>query len=219
MIKKIIKNFLKKNYIDNKITMQERVIPWFKDNGDKTHRLNYELSKDSIVFDVGGYHGDWAADIFCKYGCYLYVFEPVQSFAELIKQRFSDNEKIYSYNFGLAGKDETIDITLNEDSSSTIKSSAKTETVSLVEAIKFIQESNIESIDLIKINIEGGEYALLEHLIEANFISKIKNIQVQFHDFVPDAEKKMKYIQQKLNRTHHLTYQYEFVWENWCLNV
>ena len=45
----------------------------------------------------------------------------------------------------------------------------------------------------------------------------IANIQVQFHDFVLDAESRMKSIQADLRKTHELTYQYDFVWENWKL--
>lgn len=35
------------------------------------------------------------------------------------------------------------------------------------------------------------------------------------HDFVPDAKRRMQKIQAALSRTHNLTYQYPFVWENW----
>jgi len=66
-----------------------------------------------------------------------------------------------------------------------------------------------------KINIEGAEYALLDHLICTSSIFKIKNIQIQFHDFVPSAEKKMNRIKNSLKDTHYMTYEYPFVWENW----
>ena len=67
-----------------------------------------------------------------------------------------------------------------------------------------------------KINIEGGEYDLLEALLSGDAIKLIKNIQVQFHDFlINDAKEKMTKLQEKLALTHDLTYQYEFVWENW----
>jgi cellulose biosynthesis protein BcsQ len=79
----------------------------------------------------------------------------------------------------------------------------------------FLQEKDIKRIDLMKINIEGCEYNLLECLIGIGFIKNIKNIQVQFHDFVEDAEKRMMEIQKNLQKTHYLTYQYPFVWENW----
>ena len=49
-----------------------------------------------------------------------------------------------------------------------------------------------------------------------NAISIFKNLQIQFHDFIIDnAEERMKNIQNKLSKTHEITYQYNFVWENW----
>ena len=66
-----------------------------------------------------------------------------------------------------------------------------------------------------KINIEGAEYDLLDHLIETGFIANIINLQIQFHEFVPNAKERMENIQKRLEKTHALTYQHEFVWENW----
>ena len=68
-----------------------------------------------------------------------------------------------------------------------------------------------------KINIEGGEYDLLEHLIETGFVKNIFDLQIQFHDFIPNARGRMENIQKKLKKTHKLSYQYEFVWESWKL--
>jgi hypothetical protein len=45
--------------------------------------------------------------------------------------------------------------------------------------------------------------------------NKFKDIQVQFHKFMPHAEKRRSKIQKELKRIHYLTYQYDFVWENW----
>ena len=82
----------------------------------------------------------------------------------------------------------------------------------------FIKINKINHVDLIKINIEGGEYEVLETLLNNNMISIFKNIQVQFHDFiVENAKERMNAIQKKIALTHELTYQYEFVWENWKL--
>lgn len=52
--------------------------------------------------------------------------------------------------------------------------------------MEYINERQINKIDLFKINIEGAEYDLLECIILNGYILKIKNIQVQFHDFFPD---------------------------------
>jgi FkbM family methyltransferase len=202
--------------------MKQRVIPWFAAKGDKTLRLDYDLNENSIVFDLGGYHGCWTADIYCKYGCFVHVFEPSLEFASLISNKFSHNKRISVHKCGLSNANTSVNLSREDDRSSiyeqgSSKDEGKVEEIVLVDAAEFFRENNITHIDLMKINIEGGEYDLLDHLIENGLHLKIRNIQVQFHDFVPDAENRMKAIQEKLGKSHSTTYQYEFVWENWRL--
>jgi hypothetical protein len=75
---------------------------WFADHGDETLRPDYPLDQTSIVFDVGGYRGDYADAIHKKYGCHIYVFEPVQIFYNECVKRFSNNENISCLNYGLS---------------------------------------------------------------------------------------------------------------------
>ncbi len=195
-----------------------RVKPWTLANGDKTLRLNYDLNEDSLVFDLGGYEGQWASDIFSKYLCKIFVFEPSKPYAANIKSRFSRNKFIQVFDFGLGQSEKVLKLYSSNDSSSVFKKHGIAYDIEIRNATNFISSKGITKIDLIKINIEGGEYELLEDLIRSEMIKNIKNIQVQFHDFVPNAFEKMKSIQNALQKTHSLTYQYEFVWENWVLN-
>jgi len=202
------------------IEQEKRTIPWFKDQGDKTLRLNYDLNNDDIVFDIGGYEGQWASDIFSKYCCSIHIFEPVPEFALNIKKRFSQNHKIFVWDFGLADNSYKTSIETNQDATSVFKSynplkKNKFIEIKLISALEFMQKNKIDKVQLMKINIEGGEYDLLDHLIEFEFVKYILNIQIQFHDFVDDAEQRMIKIQKHLSKTHRLTYQYPFVWENW----
>ena len=66
-----------------------------------------------------------------------------------------------------------------------------------------------------KINIEGGEYELLDRLLDTGLINIIDNLQVQFHDHVDGAIGRMQRIQSRLGTKFNLTYQVPFVWENW----
>jgi FkbM family methyltransferase len=190
---------------------------WFADKGDLVHRLNYNLNKDSVVFDVGGYRGDFAAQINQRYGCKVYVFEPVEKFYESIVSRFANNPNIVVCDYGLAERDQDQEISVDGDASSIYKRAQKMEVIQLREIGKVMQELSIDNIDLIKINIEGGEFPLLSHCIESELTSKMKNIQVQFHSFVEDALVKRHKIRQNLKETHSITYDYAFVWENWYL--
>lgn len=213
------KNFLKRPRltIREKI-LKERVVPWLKANGDRTLRLNYDLlNKDSLVFDIGGYVGDWSKNIFSKYACNIFIFEPVKSFSQDISTRFKNNNAIRVFNFGLGNRNKSSYISLNGDASSTLKDGRNKEKIEIKNISEFITDNNISTIDLMKINIEGGEYDLLESLIDNNLIKNIKNIQVQFHDFFPGDKERMENIQTALKETHSITYQYLFVWENWKL--
>lgn len=194
-----------------------RVKPWFKVNGDKTLRLNYTLDENSIVFDLGGYEGQWCSDIFSKYQCSIFVFEPFHKYANNIRERFSKNSRIKIFDFGLGKEDKRFLLYSNDDASSVFKQQGESHEIEIKKASHFLKSNSIAKIDLMKINIEGGEYDLLEELIEAGNVKDIKNIQVQFHDFVPNAYSRMKNIQHALSQTHNLSYQYEFVWENWEL--
>ena len=197
--------------------MDKRAKLWFKANGDETLRLGYEsLTSESVVFDLGGYKGQWTSDIYAKYKPVIHVFEPHINYANNIKLRFSKNSDIIVYSFGLSKSDEILNLFLDENGSSLFKKSKGEQVkVELKNINTFIAHNNFEKIDLMKINIEGGEYDVLDALIESTFIEKIDNIQVQFHDFVKDSKLRMSNIHKELSKTHQLTFQYEFIWENW----
>ncbi len=189
---------------------------WFKDRGDETLRLTYPLQKDSIVFDLGGYVGDFAASIRYCYGSKVYLFEPVPDFFSRCVERFREDSSVICFNFGLSSKDEWRKIGVSENSSSFF--SAPGLEYVLVEtrcAKDFLQSQGVEEIDLMKINIEGGEYDVLPALFESGDILKIKYLQIQFHDFVPGARDLRKEIRDKLRLTHTEMWNYEFVWESW----
>lgn len=189
---------------------------WCKDKGDQTHRLNYNLDPQSIVFDLGGHTGTWTEAIYKKFQCNIFVFEPVPQFAAKIREKFKENQAIKLFEFGLSNENKKVSLAVNGVASSMYHQKGKKIKIKLKKAKDFLKQYNIQRIDLMKINIEGGEYELLEHLIETECIHKIGNVQVQFHDVIPNAEKRMKSIQNQLKKTHYLTYQYPFVWENWA---
>lgn len=196
----------------------KRVQPWVKIDGDRTLRMFYDgLNEQSVIFDLGGFEGQWASDIYAIYNSNIYVFEPFKLYADKISNRFKKNAKIKVFDFGLGSIDRMDKLAVLSDSSSIFKQDRNADYVQIriKEMLSFLDENLVTNIDLLKINIEGAEYDVIEHLISSGFINNIRNIQVQFHDFVPNAKERMYKIQASLKETHNLTYQYEFVWENW----
>ena len=125
------------------------------------------------------------------------------------------NPDIMVYNYALGARSGEIQVYLSDDATSSFKDSGEVLTASVVAFNSWIEEHKIHEVALLKINIEGAEYDLLDHLIATGAIKKIRNIQVQFHDFVPDSTLRVHQIQHGLQKYHKLTYKYPFIWENW----
>lgn len=208
-----------------KRTKNEITFRWTKDkvqlwkllDGENNFRLNYDIVDSDIVIDLGGYKGDWTKRIFKKYNCNVLVFEPVKDFYEEIKNKFSKEEKVKVFKFGLGSKNSSENIFLSGDSSSMISKTGAKTTVEIKSAKEFLEKEDIKKVKLVKINIEGAEYELLEHLIANDLCETFENIQVQFHKFIPDYEERRLDISKKLSSTHEITYNFDMVWENWKL--
>jgi len=82
-----------------------------------------------------------------------------------------------------------------------------------------LQLAGGRKIDLLKLNIEGGEFELLEAILARNLADRFRNIQVQFHQVIPDYHQRWLGIRAGLVRSHQLTYDYYFVFENWSLRA
>ena len=146
--------------------MEKRCEPWFAGPDNEMRRTDFPLIAQSLVFDLGGYEREWTSDVFARYGCPVYVFEPVPAFAAAIRKRFLGNPAIRVFDFGLAGSNGEARIGMSADASSLYNEDAPaTVDIRLVDAMQFLEEHNIQRIDLMKINIEGGEYNLLERLV------------------------------------------------------
>jgi hypothetical protein len=165
------------------------VSEWFKTPHEYL-RYEYDLLPDDYVIDLGSYKYEWSTKIHKKYGCYVDCFDACIDRAAWI---YDGKIRIY-------GENET--------------------------ATKFGQGKWIESkcydisefckkpVRLIKINIEGSEYRIIQRLIETETIQNIQDLQVQFH-IVDGNTSIYDSLAKRLSETHELTWRYPFVWENW----
>lgn len=201
------------------IAREKRERSWYAAGGDETLRLDYDLSPRSLVYDVGGYEGNFAADIVCKFGCRVEVFEPIPDFYALVQARFVRNPQVHAHQFGLSGSDEDVLMTLERGASSAVivADVAPTEPVSLRDVATVMDELSAEHVDLMKINIEGGEFDLLDRLIASGASRRVTHLQIQFHLHVPQAKERMERITAGLEQTHELRWRYPWVWESWTL--
>jgi FkbM family methyltransferase len=219
LIRKTVSNFTRYYKVNiKKDLFLTNIYKWQDIRGDDTLRLDYPLNESSLVFDVGGYLGDFSAKVHCRYNCNSIIFEPVKEYYKKIMERFKYNNKIKVYNFGLADRTFDAEITVDSVSSSLFNKSLKKnqrEVAHFVSINDFIKEYNINHIDLMKINIEGSEYDLLDTIVDNQTINHIAYLQIQYHLFIPNAQERRFKIQHKLQNTHIIMWDYPFVWESW----
>ncbi len=188
---------------------------FFKERGRGTPSQYEGLTPDSVVFDLGGYKGEWAATMRAAYDCTVHVFEPHPSFAAEIEARFADDPKVQAHACALGSADGSLMLSDAADGSSAFSQGASNVEGRVVEAVQFITELGCKEIAATKINIEGGEFDILPHLIKTGAITKFRTITVQFHGFAPNAVAERRAIRDSLSKTHTCTWNYDFVWEEW----
>ena len=138
------------------------------------HRLTKKimkkyLKKDSNCIDIGGHKGEILEDMlrFSPNGRH-YVFEPIPPLFQNLKEKYSNRANIYPY--ALSNKEEksSFQIVLNAPAYSGIKKrnydDIKDPVLEEIEVELRMLDSIIpetEKIDLVKIDVEGGEYDVL----------------------------------------------------------
>ncbi len=201
-----------------KFAYQSEVDRWFADPHSNTKRFDYPLSSESLVLDVGGFDGVWAMRVFARFQCRIFVFEPSRARIETLNEIFKGNAVVRVFPFGLGSSSRKEALSLAGDGSSFYSSAiTDTEEAEIVDVSQFLQDESLKRIDLLKVNIEGGEYELLARMIETGLIKHVANLQVQFHFLSEQSKADRARIREDLAKTHTCTYCYEFVWENWTL--
>lgn len=182
--------------------------------GDRL-RYGYPLNRDSLVLDLGGYHGDFAHEMRRRFKCRVWIFEPVPEFNAIIRKRFRRDPAVKVFGFGLAGKAQSLDLALDGLSSGAFSKVGRRVKVRLEGAAAFLTRSRPEVVDLLKVNIEGGEFELLEALVRTGWMEKIRYLQLQFHSVVPDAEARVEQLRRDLERSHVRQWSFDWIWESW----
>ena len=203
-----------------------RVRRYYRENSiklyDEGRLVEWPLDERSLVVDVGGFRGDWAWTIARKYNSRILVIEPVPDYCAQIKARFAARPNVSVFNLGLLDHNGEMAIDVAEEGSSFFgKPHAPRNNVSsgvrvpIMDVADFLDLHRIAAVDLMKLNIEGGEYPVLRRLIDTGRISTIHRLLVEFHAFYPQAHRLRRAIQRQLSKTHECVFDYPFFWECW----
>ena len=217
----VINSQYKKN-VSSMFGFTRPIFDWFKDDAQKLI-YKYNLSPHSIVVDIGGYTGTWSKEIVDRYNCRIIIYEPVNKYFNQLKHNFLEYNNVTLKNYGLGEENKNIKIERRGVQTST-QNPQNQNYDEIIDIKDVAQEDDLQiiKIDLMSINIEGGEYELLKRMIQSNMVEKIINIQIQFHEWYPsyiESVKLRRLIQDELSKTHNLIFCYPFVWESWQIKT
>ncbi|MEQ1786442.1 MAG: FkbM family methyltransferase [Acidimicrobiales bacterium] len=177
------------------------------------------VDSTAVVVDVGAYRGEWAEPMWDAYQPTIHCFEPAPFACRKLRRAFAGNDKVHVHQYGLGGADATAALSLSGPGSSLFDGSAEFEhiDVPIRDVVTVLEELGLDRVDVLKVNIEGGEYDLLDRLEEADWLSRIGIVLVQFHEWHPKAYGRRRRNRRALARTHEETWCYPWVWECWSL--
>lgn len=123
------------------------------------------------------------------------MYEPIPENYKLMLKNIelnNLNKKIFPFNLAVSNKKETIKMFLSHDTTghSTVKKEEKYLEVQTTTIKEIFDKNKIERCDLLKIDIEGGEYEILYNLSDAYF-KMINKICMEVHD-IDDSANNLK---------------------------
>ena len=188
-----------------RVSLNEKSQETWQRYGFEYLRYKYNLTPEDVVIDIGAYRGEWASEIYKRYQCKMVLIEPgpwvldCQEWARVINKAAGTKDGVQKY-----GGDFYY-------TSSFEPGEKEYKTFDINSLL-----SRFDEIALLKMNIEGAEYDLLGHIYRAGMVSRIKDLQIQFH-LVESEDSMMRYevISELLSETHSPTWEYPFCWENW----
>jgi FkbM family methyltransferase len=179
--------------------------------------VDVDIDRDSVVLDVGAFNGDWAQKVWDRYQPTIHGFEPAPSGYQSMAKRFSGNEKVHAYEYGLGSGDSTASLALKGPGSSIYDEPGKFGSVEvrIRDVVDVLEELELGDIDLLKVNIEGGEYDLFDRLAESGWLRRMRLVLIQFHEWHPHAYQRRWKNRRALRRYHDEVWDYPWVWELW----
>ena len=69
---------------------------------------------------------------------------------------------------------------------------------------------------MLKLNVEGAEYDILNRIIKTNNLNNIKSFLIQYHKSIKNSVELRTEIRSEFKKNNFIeVFNYEFVWEYW----
>jgi FkbM family methyltransferase len=179
-----------------------------KDSGEEwlLKHISKQVKGGAIILDIGANVGQFAAlaaTLFSKDSA-IYSFEPAKTTYSGLVKTVGDFTQVQTFNMGMGDMIDEIELFYDGEGSVLASAYQVNEKFKFSEKVKistvdiFCKAHNIESIDLLKIDVEGFELNVIQGAKQFIDSKKVKFIQFEFgnrqinsHHFLNDFRKAM----------------------------
>lgn len=217
---------------------------WKRTNSEE-RRYEYDLDAQSVCIDLGAFHCEWALRISNMYNRpKIYAFEAIPQIYEIGKANITGSTRpkacqcmpgctatemhtpdtytnihLQNYAVGKENGEATISMGPGFGAASSLHLVSDDEQhavkVKVLSVKTMFHDLKLTNVDVMKINIEGAEYDVLECMIANGLHKMVDNFQVQFHRLGENYLERYRDIKNALAKTHKITWEFPFIWENW----
>jgi FkbM family methyltransferase len=177
----------------------------------------FPIGPGCVVIDVGAYVGEWTAAISDRYTPTIFAFEPTSEGTGELDRVAAVRPNVHVLRYGLGRRDEVVSFALAGPGSSAFEAAGAygVSEERLRDVVGVFDELGLDHVDLMKVNIEGGEFDLFERLIEADRLRAIDLLLIQFHEWHPDAYRRRRRIRGHLAESHEEIWDFPWIFECW----
>jgi len=176
-----------------------------------------DLNSESVVIDAGAHEGNWSHEMWTRYGCKIVALEPIPRYIhESFLRLENTNATIIPMALGATTRLERFKM---HGAMSGLYADGVEQVVGVIGIDHLCHNLTLGKVAVLKLNIEGGEFEVLEHILRTEMTHGFQNIIVQPHTCVPDFEKRWKAIDERLKLTHELVFHEDWCWSGYKLRA
>lgn len=178
--------------------------------------LLFSIRPGDIVIDGGANLGLFS-DLMLELGAKVFAFEPNPALTYHLNKKYLNNENLTLFQKAISVKDENLVFSMPMNSSFIEQSQGGSFVFDLsnqakfdyhVKAIDFckfidslLEETQQEKVKLIKLDIEGAEFEVLNQIIDQEAYKKFDCLLVETHErFFEDGQQKLSLIKEKMEK-------------------
>lgn len=144
------------------------------------------LGTESVIVDAGAHQGEFSTHLRSRFGCRCVLIEANPTLAAALEAGESDtilqaalSDRDGESEFVFSENPEAGSIAHND--AGTGGTTTRVQTLSLESVLRI---AGAERLDLLKLDIEGAEFDLLQHTPD-EVLERIDQVTIEFHDFLP----------------------------------